>query len=265
MIAENSKDLFDDAGVVDYYTEKRSLIFGETRLLEELAPSLRGARILDLGVGAGRTTPFFLKCSPKRYVGVDCAPNMVARCQKCFPGQEFCVADARNLVEFQDGDFDFVMFSWNGIDYVDHAGRDRVISEVFRVLSPGGCFVFATANGRRLPPRPWSREAISNMDLSMTPRSILYGAKEWIRGCWNYARRVRHELTTDDYNIRIDPAHNFSMIRYFITPEKQAAQLQRIGFIEVFLVDRFGEHKSPDARDIDTSTLYYCCKKPPAP
>jgi len=263
MIAENSKNLFDDAGVVDYYTDKKSLIFGEAQLLEELSPSLQGARILDLGVGAGRTTPFFLSCFPMRYVGVDCAPNMISRCQECFPGQDFRVGDARDLSEFQDGDFDFVMFSWSGIDYVDHAGRESVISEVFRVLRPGGSFAFATANGRKLPSKPWSLTAIRNMEFSTGPRAVVYGLKEWLRGCWNYLSRARHEFSGDGYNIRIDQAHNFSMIRYFITPERQAAQLERIGFTKVFVVDRFGKHKVPHEPDIDdTSTLYYCCTKP---
>jgi ubiquinone/menaquinone biosynthesis C-methylase UbiE len=42
------------------------------------------------------------------------------------------------LSRFPAGWFDFVLFSYNGIDFVDHAGRLQVLKEIARVLASGG-------------------------------------------------------------------------------------------------------------------------------
>ena len=38
------------------------------------------------------------------------------------------------------------MFSNNGIDAVDHEGRERILAEARRVLEPGGTFYYSTLN-----------------------------------------------------------------------------------------------------------------------
>ena len=57
-------------------------------------------RILDLGVGAGRTTPYLLEIS-KNYIGIDFSPAMIAACQARYPTVEFAVGDARDLSRFR--------------------------------------------------------------------------------------------------------------------------------------------------------------------
>jgi len=130
MIAELNQKLFGNEQIVRDYAGRTGLIFGEPTIFRDLGPSLKGKAILDIGVGAGRTTPFFLEREPRRYVGVDFATNMLEHCRTHFPGTDFRFADARELTDFTDGEFDFVMFSWSGIDCVNHEDRLRVLAEV---------------------------------------------------------------------------------------------------------------------------------------
>lgn len=114
-----------------------------------------GERVLDLGVGAGRTTPW-LSARAGAYVGLDLSEGMVSWCSRRFPGAGFVQGDATDLRRFDDGAFDVVVFSFNGIDCIpDEAGRQRCLAECRRVLAPGGRVIFSSHNARYwvFPPR----------------------------------------------------------------------------------------------------------------
>ena len=57
--------------------------------------------ILDLGVGAGRTT-HFLQPTAQCYVGVDISPSMLDAARDRYPHVDFRVADASDLGQFAD-------------------------------------------------------------------------------------------------------------------------------------------------------------------
>src|SRR5690606_12109488 len=106
---------------------------------------MAGKRILDIGVGGGRTTPYLLDVS-RDYIGVDYAPKMIKKCRAQYPSVTFEVCDARDLSHFGPASFDLIFFSFNGIDYVDHADRIKILCEVRRVLTDQGAFVFSAHN-----------------------------------------------------------------------------------------------------------------------
>jgi ubiquinone/menaquinone biosynthesis C-methylase UbiE len=94
-------------------------------------------RVLDLGVGGGRTT-HSLAPHASLYIGIDYSRAMIEICQDRFPHHQFEPGDARDLSRFPAGWFDFVLFSYNGIDFVDHADRLQVLKEIARVSHLGG-------------------------------------------------------------------------------------------------------------------------------
>lgn len=111
--------------------------------------------MLDLGVGAGRTSFFFLPFV-RRYLGIDLASRMIDLCRARFADYRgttdfaFCVEDAAALRSCSDASFDVVLFSCNGLDCLDVASRADCLQEMFRVLRAGGILLFSTHNVQAL-------------------------------------------------------------------------------------------------------------------
>lgn len=146
--SDANRAAFDDQGVVgDYATAAgQGLMADEALLYEWYVP--RGAAVLDLGIGTGRTTGY-LQDRAGRYVGIDYAPRMVEAAQLRHPDADMRVADATDLSDFADESFDSVVFSYNGLDYLHpDAARIRCLSEIRRLLRPGGSFLFTRHNPR---------------------------------------------------------------------------------------------------------------------
>ena len=148
MTMDNNLQRYSDPTVVDHYEKAAGLEPCEEIIFDHwLKP---GMAILDIGVGGGRTAPRLSQLS-SRYVGIDYAEGMVAACKRRFPHLDFRHGDATDLGEFRDGEFDAVVFSFNGIDCIPElAGRARAMSEAARVLRPGGVFIVSSSQ-RALP------------------------------------------------------------------------------------------------------------------
>jgi len=61
-------------------------------------------------------------------------------------GETRLVVASADTLPFVENSFDTVVFSFNGLGYLD--ARDRVYDEVHRVLVPGGAFLFSMHNAR---------------------------------------------------------------------------------------------------------------------
>lgn len=141
---ERNRIVFNTPGIVADYASLDELMPAEAAIFEQYIP--HGADVLDLGVGGGRTVPA-LTNRARRYVAIDYAESMVSACRERYPGVEVMWGDATDLSHFDDGSFDVVVFSFNGIDclYPDSA-RHGSLAECFRVLRPGGKFIFSMHN-----------------------------------------------------------------------------------------------------------------------
>lgn len=140
---------FSSPEVVELYANSSGLHRpAETYAFDKFVP--QGASVLDIGVGGGRTTPY-LAARGSRYVGIDYVQAMIDTCAAKFPEKHFYCADASRLSMFEDKSFNVVIFSFNGIDAITtREDRLRCFAEVFRVLTPGGAFIFSSHNSKLL-------------------------------------------------------------------------------------------------------------------
>ena len=228
LIAEHNRQIFEHPKIVRYYAESSILTPAETRIFSRHAASYIGKRVLDLGVGGGRTTAR-LATSSNLYVGIDYSTAMVDRCRQRFPQYRFEHGDARDLSRFAPNTFDFVLFSFNGLDFVGHADRARVLREVQRVLAPGGLYVFSTHSLERA----MTRTSWRLMHETNLPRNALQAVKGAARAALrinNYIRRRHMQVHGNGYAILLDPGHDYTLPIYYVTVTEQQRQLEAAGF-----------------------------------
>jgi SAM-dependent methyltransferase len=104
------------------------------------APEIRpGTVVLDLCCGTGQLTARAADRGATAS-GLDFSPAMLAVARTAHPVQRFTEGDAEAM-PFPDASFDAVVSSF-GIHHVPRP--ERALAEVFRMLRPGGRFVFAT-------------------------------------------------------------------------------------------------------------------------
>ena len=149
MVNDPNRDVYSSQNVVRHYAQLKLLQPAEQAVLTRLNPQLAQMKMLDIGVGGGRTTHHFHQ-RVGDYVGIDYAAEMIAACRQRFadgsPPLALEVGDARDMGDFPDQSFDLILFSFNGIDYISHADRLRVLKEIHRVGKPGGYFCFSSHN-----------------------------------------------------------------------------------------------------------------------
>lgn len=100
--------------------------------------------VLEIACGTGRVTSHLRKAlSPDtRLVATDLNADMIAIARKMVPDQgiEWAVADALEL-PFEDGNFDVIVCQFGLMFVPDKA---RAMSEMYRVLRPGGQILLST-------------------------------------------------------------------------------------------------------------------------
>lgn len=106
--------------------------------LRNIPPSFNGS-ILDLCCGGGQAIAALLEVSP-HVTGLDASPTSLERAKKQFPQVQFVRGLAEKL-PFAGAQFDLVHSS-AALHEMTPAQRQEILAEVFRVLKPGGCFVF---------------------------------------------------------------------------------------------------------------------------
>jgi SAM-dependent methyltransferase len=216
-------------------------------------------RILDIGIGGGRTVPMMLDLSHD-YVGIDMAPKLLAIAGKRFPQLDLRVMDARSL-DFEPERFELVTFSYNGIDAVDLQGRLQIFSDVHRVLAPDGLFVFSSLNRDGPDHDPHLAVAGPRKDHALIPELIRTVPKAVVNS-WNYLRLKRFNQRGDDISISTLSAHSFGVLAIFISVPEQVRQLHESGFsVEAVYDCVHGAQVAPDQRNTEAGCLHYVARK----
>jgi SAM-dependent methyltransferase len=250
-VTERGNAVYTQAEMVDHYDRANELQPAERVLFETHVA--QGARVLDVGVGAGRTTSF-LSARASAYVGVDLAEPMVARCRQKFPDLRFEQADATDLAAFESGTFDVVVFSFNGLDCIPSvAGREACYAACARVLRPGGVLLFSSHNAAYLLYPPvltggWHRRlwrALYALGHSVSNLVFILPTRAYWRG----AGFVR------------DPATHGGL-KHIATRDHVADELQRHGFE---LLDALPAIHPARTSNLTTAWYYYAARKQDAP
>lgn len=256
---DRNQETYQTPGIVWHYTQLNKLQPAEQTILELLRNRLPTMKMLDIGIGGGRTTQHFSPLAGE-YTGIDYSPQMIAACQQRFarspPAIALEVGDARNMHQFADNSFDFILFSFNGIDYVSVSDRLKILSEIARVGKTGCYFYFSSHNLQGM-----ATEFNWHTKLSLNPLKTYVNLV--ILGLLNIFNLeiTRKQLETADYLIIKDESHNFRLQTYYIRPQAQIQQLQSsFGEIEIYSWQTGLE--ITDLQELSTNSemwFYYLC------
>jgi ubiquinone/menaquinone biosynthesis C-methylase UbiE len=193
-----NQNIFEDRKVIAYYAKDLDLTETELLILQRYrADHIDNKRVLDLGVGTGRTVPSIAPHAAE-YVALDYSNGMIDVCKSRYPRYRIEHGDARDLSHFGSDSFDCVLFSYNGIDFVNHSDRLVVLHEVSRVLTVGGIFIFSTHNLKwRLNQSFWRSLVLVGMPQSPM-QALRRAARIGLRG-WNYLRYRHLQVQASSY------------------------------------------------------------------
>ncbi|HWG55094.1 MAG TPA: class I SAM-dependent methyltransferase [Gaiellaceae bacterium] len=235
------------------YEAAAELKDAEPALLARMrAEGLEQGALLDVGVGGGRTTVHFAPHA-RTYVGVDYSPPLVEACRRRFADSgwdhvRFEVADARDLAQFEDGSFDFTLFSVNGIDAIAELDdRLRALRELHRVTRRDGLFAFSAHNLQWAP---------SVMALRPAPKDLARAVL--LRALNGSPRRLadkEHAVLAEHRLGRRFGRH------FFVRPREQVRQLESVGFRDVEVLGPDGTALTAEqaARHV-RHWCYYVCR-----
>jgi ubiquinone/menaquinone biosynthesis C-methylase UbiE len=258
MTDDKNRKTYANAGVVNHYAQLKELQPAEKMLLERLRDLLPQMKMLDIGVGGGRTTQYFCQ-EVAEYTGIDYSDEMIEACKQRFPASTratFEVCDAREMSRFEDNTFDLILFSFNGIDYVSLSDRLQILKEVSRVGKSGGYFYFSSHNLQGL-----ERVFEVRSQFSCNPITTYANLVMWaILRVLNMPMTLRKIRALSNMTVR-DESHNFRLETYYIRPAEQVRQLD-FNFRDIEVYSWRNELEL--ASEIDRSSnsdvwLYYLC------
>lgn len=253
----DNRHAYKKENVVKIYTGQPKLFKGEAALIKKYQEALKDAVFLDIGVGGGRTTHFITPLV-KQYYGVDYSVNFVSHVAEKFEKIKHAViefGDARNLNQYPNNYFDFILFSFNGIDCVSFDDRGKIVKECFRLLKPGGHFWFSFHNIYSIP----------KLYSFQWPKNPLNWTKEWSRvGKIKKFNGSMSRYTTMEYCLLRDGAELFEAEVLYINPFLQVTLLKEEGFagVQFYNAQTGTELTDNTINDRNIDWIYVDCIKP---
>jgi SAM-dependent methyltransferase len=210
----------------------------------------RGKSLLDAGCGTGRAS-FLLARWFDPIEAFDIAPGAIdrarAEAERLRLRVRFRVADVTEL-PFDNESFDNIVFAYNGIEGIaSEALRERALTELCRVLRPGGRFVLSTKSSFNW--EYWREYRLKGAFKKLLARVGLAG-REWAGLRWG------------------DVLHRESghLVRLHTTnPILMARRLRRIGFRVLYFNSEVRLRANQTARSLgayfDPWDHHFACEK----
>lgn len=257
IVAAHDKKIWNSAKVTKVYATVDKLQKPEQAIVDLLKNRLPKMRMLDLGIGGGRTTVHFAPLVAD-YVGSDYAENMIDTCRKRFPNPgdhvTFEVIDATDMNELPNDYFDFILFSFNSIDSVAPEDRGKVFAEAIRVGKKGGYFAFSTHNIRYLP---------QMYKLKWHKRWQDFVYQFYRNFMLIYYNGLPGKYKNNDFAVIRNGVEHFSLNMSYVKPEYQIELLKKTGFknVRTFSIKTGAEvpHNQLSALTRE-AWIYYLCE-----
>lgn len=218
--------------------------------------AFQDGRVLDLGVGSGRTTRYLAPfCAD--YLGIDISPEMLAHARRDHPRQRFREGDLRALADLREPEFDFILIAYNTIDVLDHDDRLAFLAAVCRLLKPDGLFVFSTHN------RAWrlcgKAPGLPRLNGAWDLPRFLYRAVRTSRAWLNHCRLAHLQHAEEDYAI-VTGSHDRTGLVYCIDRQTQLRQLRDGGFETIGVYDIEGRLLEAKESAAESYNLHFVCR-----
>jgi ubiquinone/menaquinone biosynthesis C-methylase UbiE len=229
----------------------------ETASLLRFQPLFAGKSVLDIGVGAGRTTRYLAPLAD-RYEAIDYSPDMISYMKQAMPEINAQLGDFRDMNMFGSGTFDFVLATNNVLDNFSHQDRFKALREAHRVLRPGGMLVLSSHNLRYT-------KAFSDpeMEWSAHPIRLVRNMLTFISSYRNNLRVRGLRETHPDHALLNDCGHQYAIIHYYAAPETVVSQLRSTGFEISNIFDKQGHLVTEGFDTGGSSSLTYAAERLP--
>ena len=253
----------DEINRAVYYSPRVYLAYLASRLtaaesicLSKYQPYIQNKDVLDVGVGAGRTSRYLAPLA-RRYEAVDYSPVMVDYVKRVMPSINVRQADFRDLTSFARESFDFILATDNVIDALPHQDRLRALSEAFRVLRPGGILVFSCHNIRY-------KKAFLGPRLSWSSNPVRFAANcvGYVLSLWNHLRVAPLRTATSEYALLNDPGHRYACLHYYAARPTVWSQLANVGLRPLEAFGTSGLMLPESADDSEVASILYVAERP---
>lgn len=237
------------------FVNQSELQKAEIKIFEKYGQKISGKNVLDIGCGTGRTTRF-LASHTSDIIGIDYSERMIAAASKLNPDIDYRVCDVRDLSPLSQYHFDFILYSFNGLDYLDHIDRIKALKNIHKVLKNDGVFAFSSHNINGFN---HSSTPILKFELNIFKQIKNFG--KFFIEIFYYLRFHKKKIVTDDYSILNDDGNFFSLLTYYIDRKKLIEQLKNCGFEVLETYDQYGNNLNQDSNDEYSNWIYYVAKK----
>jgi ubiquinone/menaquinone biosynthesis C-methylase UbiE len=251
---EKSLTVYNNIEIVKSYAKELKITAPESTILKLVKDKALKNTMLDIGVGAGRTTRYFAYLF-NQYFGIDYSEKMISSCKNTIAGHNitFQCADARNLNMFEDHYFDFIFFSFNGIDSVSIQDRTRILLEIKRLAHKDSIVAFSSHN----------KYAIKHIYNFKPPRNIFHIPMELKRR--KFIKKLNpsyQEIQHESFFTFKDGAHDFKLEVMYVDPNWQIKELMELGFTDISVYSLHTGKSIPINQlneGINDPWLYYVC------